>query len=615
MKNIQRFGAYALIPVLAVGCSLSSAFQSPPSSGVIAAPTTPTGDLREMLLRYATDRSVLRRFYDAPVSSKRRERMGQFYQEWNRQLDNIKFETLNQDGRIEYVLFRNLLAYQLRRNETQRLRAEEMAPLIPFAGAIIDLHESRREMKPIDPSKSASLLTRLDKDIKALRKAIEAGLESEEKGKSDGDGAAEKEAESNSNDPRVEPITAGKSVAMRAVETIAALRKSLTSWFKHYDGYDPLFSWWLREPHKKFDKTLDEYAKFLREKVVGIKKDETDPIVGDPLGSDALLSDLALELIPYTPQQLIAIGEKEYAWCKAEMIKASRELGFGDKWLDAVEHVKTLHVRPGDQPRMIRELALEAVEFLEQRELLTIPPLAKEIWRLQMMSPKRQKMTPFFTGGEVISVAFPTDTMTHEEKVMSMRGNNIHFSRATVHHELIPGHHMQGYMTARHKPYRRIFSTPFWGEGWALYWELLLWDLDFARSPEDRVGMLFWRMHRCARIIFSLKFHLEQMTAEECVDFLVKRVGHEPENAKAEVRRSFSGKYSPLYQCAYMLGGLQFRALHKELVGSGKMTNRQYHDAILHEGRIPVEMVRAKLTNEPLTPDFSTRWKFYGENP
>ena len=64
-----------------------------------------------------------------------------------------------------------------------------------------------------------------------------------------------------------------------------------------------------------------------------------------------------------------------------------------------------------------------------------------------------------------------------------------------------------------------------------------------------------------------------------------------------------------------MIGGLQFRALHKELVQSGKLTNREFHDAILHEGRIPVEMVRAKLTDQPLTRDFTTRWKFYGENP
>ncbi|MCL4866170.1 MAG: DUF885 family protein, partial [Gemmatimonadales bacterium] len=143
---------------------------------------------------------------------------------------------------------------------------------------------------------------------------------------------------------------------------------------------------------------------------------------------------------------------------------------------------------------------------------------------------------------------------------------NIHFSRATVHHELIPGHHLQGYMTARYNPHRRAFSTPFWTEGWALWWEMLLWDQGFPRGPEDRVGMLFWRMHRAARIIFSLKFHLGEWTPQQSIDFLVDRVGHERANATAEVRRSFLGTYSPLYQVAYMMGGLQFRALHEELV-------------------------------------------------
>src|SRR5215467_12522447 len=100
-------------------------------------------------------------------------------------------------------------------------------------------------------------------------------------------------------------------------------------------------------------------------------------------------------------------------------------------------------------------------------------------------------------------------------------------------------------------------------------------------------------MHRCARIIFSLSFHLGKMTPDEAIEFLVGRVGHERENATAEVRRSFGGDYGPLYQAAYLLGGMQFYALHKELVGSGKMTNRQFHDAILRENRIPVEMIRS----------------------
>jgi uncharacterized protein (DUF885 family) len=195
--------------------------------------------------------------------------------------------------------------------------------------------------------------------------------------------------------------------------------------------------------------------------------------------------------------------------------------------------------------------------------------------------------------------------------MMSMRGNNIPFARATVFHELIPGHHLQGFMNARYHTYRGIFNTPFSTEGWSLYWEMLFWDLNFAKTPEDKVGMLFWRMHRAARIIFSLSFHLGQMTPEECIDYLVKRVGHELDNATAEVRRSFNGTYSPLYQAAYMLGGLQLRALHQELVESGKMTNRAFHDAILKENRIPIEMVRASLTQQKLTRDFKSSWRFY----
>jgi uncharacterized protein (DUF885 family) len=125
--------------------------------------------------------------------------------------------------------------------------------------------------------------------------------------------------------------------------------------------------------------------------------------------------------------------------------------------------------------------------------------------------------------------------------------------------------------------------------------------------------MLFWRAHRAARIIFSLRFHQGTMTPQEAVDFLVDRVGHERANAEGEVRRSLAGDYSPLYQSAYMLGGLQFRALHQELVGGGRMTDRAFHDAILQGGRMPVEMVRARLTGQALTRGYDARWRFAGD--
>jgi hypothetical protein len=338
-------------------------------------------------------------------------------------------------------------------------------------------------------------------------------------------------------------------------------------------------------------------------------KDDTG-INGRPIGRDAMLVELAGELVPMSPEELIAIAYTELEWCDKEMLKASREMGFKDDWRAALEKVKQAHVKPGEQPKLIRDISDWSIAWLKERDLVTVPPLAEETWRMIMMSPERQLVSPFFTGGEVISVAFPTSTMSHEAKLQSLRGNNLHFSQATVQHELIPGHHLQQFMNVRWQTHRWPFSTPFWIEGWALYWELLLYEKGFPQSPEDRIGFLTWRKHRCCRIVFSLRYHLGTMTPRQCIDFLVDRVGFEPENATAEVRRSFTGGYGPLYQAAYLLGGFQFWELRKELVGTGKMTDRQFHDAILKEHSMPVAMVRALLTGQPLKKEGLPPWRF-----
>src|SRR5678815_3855354 len=120
----------------------------------------------------------------------------------------------------------------------------------------------------------------------------------------------------------------------------------------------------------------------------------------------------------------------------------------------------------------IRDRYKQSVDFLKKNDLLTLPPLSEEDWGMYMMAAERQRVSPFFLGGQSLIISYPTNTMTYEEKMMSMRGNNPNFSRATVHHELLAGHHLQGYMTARHKAYRN-FDTPFWVEGNSLYLSLI----------------------------------------------------------------------------------------------------------------------------------------------
>jgi uncharacterized protein (DUF885 family) len=543
--------------------------------------------LRGAIEKFQADFGSLNRFYTAPTSPNRAARLRQFYAEWLAVLNAQNFDALNHDEQIDYLLFKNYLAHEQKELERRARLLEEMSQLVPFARRISDFEDARRRLETIDPAKTAALLNELQKTIAATQKGIE---------------------ENKIPKPK-------RTVANRAAQTVGSLRTTLKNWFNFYNNYDPQFTWWNAEPYKAADAALQNYQTFLLDRLVGIKPDDKTTIIGDPIGRAALLQELEYEMIPYTPEELIEIANKEFAWCEAEMKKAARAMGYGDDWKQALEAVKNKYVEPGKQPELIRRQAFEAIEFLEKNDLVTIPKIARESWRMEMMSPERQLIAPFFLGGETILVSYPTSGMTHEQKMMSMRGNNPHFTHAVTHHELIPGHHLQGFMIDRYRPYRQTFYTPFWMEGWALYWEFLLWDLGFNKTPEDRVGALFWRMHRCARIIFSLNFHLEKMSPTEAVDFLVERVGHERDNALGEVRRSFSGDYGPLYQIAYMIGGLQFYNLQRDLVGSKKMTNREFHDRILKENAIPVEMVRAILTRQKLSKDFKPNWRFYGDLP
>ncbi len=710
----------------------------------------PVSPMRMVSQRYEADRGNLNRTYVVAQSPARQARMAKFYADWSKALAELDNTKLTDTARTELKQLQETNKRHQHELAEQKKTQAEIAFLLPFGSAILELEDSRRRMERLDSAKAASVLTEVVQQVMRAHKALEVSLAKDGKGG---------------------PPPA-KELRTRAADAVRDLRTALRNWHGFYDGYDPMFMWWILDPYKNADKALLDYAALLRTNVEEPAKGETKgakvaanalpekaapapakaatatvakmtapaaktsvtpeklpkesdvpdlaqllafpqsefqaviqkyqtgrstvggrfstmpappadaprapdrqarakkfygewqvalrklsfdalskdaqidylllqnqiqhelkradnpaatrgggggrrrgdelAIEGRPIGRQAMLDELAFEMIPYSPEELIGIAEKEFVWCDAEMLKASHELGFGDDWKRAVEKAKTMHVEPGHQPEVIRDLAWEAIDYVRKYDLVSVPEIASETWRMQMMTPQRQLVSPFFTGGEVISVSFPTNSMAYDAKLQSLRGNNIPFSRATVHHELIPGHGLQAYMTPRYRSYRNMFSTPFWTEGWSLYWEFILYDRGFPKTPEDKVGFLFWRMHRCARIIFSLNYHLGKMTAQQCVDFLVARVGHERDNATAEVRRSFTGGYGPLYQAAYMLGGLQLRELHKELVDSGRMTDRAFHDAVLQENRIPITMVRASLTKQQLSPDKPPEWRFYG---
>ena len=550
-----------------------AATQEPPTSGQRGP---------EWVASYVADHDALLRVYDVPAWPRRYERMRAFGEGWLERMDLLDREGRPLQERLDWLLLRDRIRRDLDHEALGRRRLEEVQPFLGFADPLVALVADLRLRKPAAAEEAARVLAR----------AAEGIVEERE-------------------DLRAAGTKAAPAVAERAAKACERLRGELEGWYRFHADTDPVFTWWVDTPYRKVRKALADHADFLRRDVGGLDPDDEDALVGDPIGREALLRELAAERIAYTPEELVRIGELELAWCQERMREAANEMGYGDDWRAALDHVKEDHVPPGDQPRLIVELAEEAVRFLDEQDLVTVPPLARETWRIRMMTTEQQRFTPYFTGGEVISIAYPTREMEYEDKLMSLRGNNVHFSRATVHHELIPGHHLQGFMARRFQPHRRAFHSPFLVEGWALYWELRLWDLGFVDSPEDRLGMLFWRAHRAARIVFSMRYHLGEWTGEECVDFLVREAAREPRNARAEVRRSIAGGYPPLYQCAYLVGGLQLLALHDRLVGEEGWSERRFHDAVLRQGPVPIAFVRAALTGEEPPLDGPGDWRFY----
>ena len=647
------------------------------------------------------------------LSTNRIARLKRFDMDWQAALARLDASRLSPAAQADLNALKTAIQANLRQLDADAASIAQITPLLPFAPHIIELSEARIRMQDMDAKKAGGILNEVTKQIGGIRASLTQGF-----GGATGAAAG---------------LRVGKDLAIRGADAVDGLRDSLTTWFNFYNGYDPLFMWWMTLPYKHVNTALQEYAAFLREKVAaanqapasppaapviapapapkigdvpdlpgllalpqdemtdivqrflgrdgggrggrgeggaaagavnpqyyanwraalktldfdslsrnaqvdylfirkrceiqsarqGLKpqadiprKTDNSGITGAARGRDGLIADLQQEMIPYTPEELIAIANKESEWCDAERKKAAQQMGFGDDWLKALERAKEMHVPPGQQPGVIRDLLFEAVDYLRAKDILTIPQVAGESLHMGMMSPERQLVNPFFTGGSQITVSYPTDTMEYEARLQSMRGNSTPLSHATAFHEMIPGHNFVGYMGARYSGNRaRLGGTSFYGEGWPLYWEMMMYRMGFHDTPEEKTGALFWRAHRCARIIFSLKFHMGEWSPQECVDFLVDRVGFERNNAIGEVRRSFQGSYAPLYQAAYLLGGLQLRSLRGELVDSGLMPEKQFHDEIMRQGSMPIAMLRLAISKQKLTRDMPVDWKFYGENP
>ena len=167
-----------------------------------------------------------------------------------------------------------------------------------------------------------------------------------------------------------------------------------------------------------------------------------------------------------------------------------------------------------------------------------------------------------------------------------------------VHHEVLPGHHLQIAlaMEAKGLPLMRrmpLFSG--YSEGWALYAEQLSDEMGaFQDDPMGRLGYLASLLFRAARLVVDSGLHHKRWSREQAIRYMVDTLGDKETSVTREVERYC---VQPGQACSYMLGHqvwLQAREAAKARMG-GAFDIRAFHDAGLLYGAMPLSVLSAHL--------------------
>ena len=169
-----------------------------------------------------------------------------------------------------------------------------------------------------------------------------------------------------------------------------------------------------------------------------------------------------------------------------------------------------------------------------------------------------------------------------------------------LYHETLPGHHLQGAIALelgdRVHPIARYIWNSGYGEGWALYSERLMDELDQYSTPLYRMGMLSDQSARAARLVIDTGLHTKGWTRQQAVDYMTANTAWPPEDIESEIDRYIAW---PGQANAYMLGMLEImkaRALAEQAFGDD-FDVREFHARVLENGSITLPMLEEVIVS------------------
>jgi uncharacterized protein (DUF885 family) len=177
-------------------------------------------------------------------------------------------------------------------------------------------------------------------------------------------------------------------------------------------------------------------------------------------------------------------------------------------------------------------------------------------------------------------------SVTKHTEAEKLSEQQQHFGIAlTCAHEAYPGHHLQFVTANRHpRKWRRLFAHAVFYEGWTLWCEQMMVDLNIDQTPWLPVQQLHDALWRCHRILVDLRLQTARYSYEQAVRHLRQNLGFTRARAEADVNWYTA---QPAVPMSYWLGRLENERLRRRLMGGRGWSLGRFNDWLLSFGTVP----------------------------
>jgi uncharacterized protein (DUF885 family) len=301
-----------------------------------------------------------------------------------------------------------------------------------------------------------------------------------------------------------------------------------------------------------------------------------------------------------TPDTLLKEAEADLVKTRDEMV----QLAAPKSVEQALADVALAHATPHTYMAAAKQILASATAFVKAKDLVSLPPNSN----LQVID------TPVFMRG-VYGVGGFNQAPALEPKLGAFfwvtpiadswpqaridsklrEYNDSGLAHLTVH-EAMPGHYVQAEYANDVQPRSRRLLRSIYGngpyvEGWAVYAQQLMADQGFlSDSPGYRLTLAKQKLRVLANTILDLRLQTMGMSDAEAIDLMTKGTYQEMEEATAKLQRAkLSSCQLPTYYAGYK-GWLAVRDHFKNTHGDA-MTLKQFHEAALREGAVPLPVL------------------------